>query len=341
MSKVETVRLLILFSLLLPSQSPAFADTNQAAAALNQGRADDATRILKIQLASNPHDGTAHQLLCRVFYSQELAEPAIHECEAAVADAALSEGSDESASDNYLWLGRAYGLKASRANPISAFRLAKKVAASFQRAVELDPANVAALSDLGEFYAAAPSVVGGGLDKAQQLSTRIMAVSPSKAHRLLGMIAEKQGDTTTAEAEFKKAVDAQRSPETYVDLGDFYQRHHQYDQSFAAVLMAIRLDHARDAAMVDAASILTESHRDLKLARQLLEEYLASPAKQDDAPAAKVHKQLGDLLATTGDPAGARREYESALALASNYAPAHKALQALPPLPGQTALRNP
>jgi predicted negative regulator of RcsB-dependent stress response len=40
-----------------------------------------------------------------------------------------------------------------------------------------------------------------------------------------------------------------------------------------------------------------------------------------------VHIQLGDLLAHQGDPAAAQREYAAALALASNYAPARKAMQ--------------
>ena len=61
--------------------------------------------------------------------------------------------------------------------------------------------------------------------------------------------------------------------------------------------------------------------------RKLLRDYLASPAKTDDAPAFKVHLQLGDLLKRRGDTDGAQREYAAALALASNYAPARKAAQ--------------
>ncbi len=49
-------------------------------------------------------------------------------------------------------------------------------------------------------------------------------------------------------------------------------------------------------ALVDAASILTDMHRQLDLAERLLRDYLASPAKSEDAPAFKVHEQLGDLL---------------------------------------------
>jgi Flp pilus assembly protein TadD len=64
-----------------------------------------------------------------------------------------------------------------------------------------------------------------------------------------------------------------------------------------------------------------------QLAVDLLREYLASPAKSDDAPAFKVRLQLGNLLAHHGDVASARREYAAAAALAPNYAPARKSPQ--------------
>jgi tetratricopeptide (TPR) repeat protein len=303
---------------------PALADVNRAAMALNQGHADEAAAALHTHLSDNPHDAVAHQLLCRVFYSEEMADRAVAECEAAVAD---SPAYSAIASENEMWLGRAYGMKASRANPISAFRIAKLVLAAFERSVEIDAGNVSASSDLGEYYVKAPSIVGGGLDKAENLAARMMSISATRAHRLRAMIAEKRGENETAEAEFKKAIEAERSPQTLVDLADFYQRRKQCDQSVATIRTLVRLDRARDAAIVDAASVLTACQREPKLAQELLTNYLSSPAKSDSAPAARVHVQLGDLIAKGGAPLGARREYEAALSLASEFAPARKALQ--------------
>jgi len=82
-----------------------------------------------------------------------------------------------------------------------------------------------------------------------------------------------------------------------------------------------------DAFLVDVSSLLTSMHRSPDVAVRVLREYLASPAKTDEAPAFKVHVQLGQLLAGRGDTAGAHCEYVAAVALASGYAPAKKALQ--------------
>jgi tetratricopeptide (TPR) repeat protein len=296
------------------------ADATQANALLQQGRVDEATANLREILAAQPGDAQAHQLLCRIYYAQEMADKAIHECELAATDAPTS-------SDNQMWLGRAYGFKASHANPLSALSLAVKVRIAFERAVQLDPENIHSLNDLGEFYVAAPSLIGGGLDKAQALAARMQLQFPSQAHRLLALVAEKRKETAIAEAEFCNAVAAGKTPEAYIDLGHFYQRHNRPDKMVDALQSGIATDHRKGPSLVDAASILTDAHRSPEFAETLLRAYLSSSAKTDDAPAFKVHVQLGDLLAHHGDPAAAHREYAAALALASNYAPARKAMQ--------------
>jgi tetratricopeptide (TPR) repeat protein len=312
-------RLAVLF-LLLSGARLLLADNARANTLLQQGRVEEASAVLKESLAAEPGDALAHQLLCRVYYAQEQADPAIQECE-------LAAFSDASMSDNQMWLGRAYGLKASHASLFNALSLAKKVCIAFERAVELDDENIHAMSDLGEFYVAAPGIVGGGLDKAQSLAAKMQPHYPAQSHRLLALIAEKKSNMVTAEAEFKRAVAAGRSPDAYIDLGHFYRRKHQTDKVLQTLQAAIDADHRKDAALVDAASILTEAHLSPQLAETLLRTYLSSPAKSDEAPAFKVHLQLGKLLAQRGDSTGAHREYAAAVALAPNYAPADKAMQ--------------
>jgi tetratricopeptide (TPR) repeat protein len=314
-------RIRVAFSLLLLfSVRSLLADATQANAFLQQGRVDEAAASLRGLLAANPGDGQAHQLLCRIYYAQDMGDNAIRECQ-------LAASSDPASSDNQLWLGRAYGFKASHANPLSALSLAIKVRVAFERAVQLDPENIHALNDLGEFYVAAPALIGGGLDKAQALTARMQLHFPSQAHRLLALIAEKRKEDATAEAEFSNAVAAGKTPEAYIDLGHFYERHHQPDKMVNALQSGIATDRRKGPSLVDAASILTDAHRSPELAATLLRAYLSSTAKTDEAPAFKVHLQLGDLLAHQGDPAAAHREYAAALALASNYAPARKAMQ--------------
>ncbi len=294
--------------------------------ALLEGRSDEAAGLLHATLTANPADATAHQICCRVFYAQDDADDAIHQCELAVA---YAPANSTQASDDQLWMGRAYGMKARHAGPIVGFTLARKVEASFSRAVQINPANVAALNDLGEYCGAAPFVVGGGTDKAYALAARMMPRFPGAAHHLLARIAVSDNNLPTAESEFKQAIAADRSPEAWIDLAQFYQTHERTDDALAAIKSALAVDSNHGPALVDAASILTAANRDPSLAIRCLRDYLSSHALSDAAPAFKVHLQLSRLLAASGDASGAAREVAAAAALAPAFTQTARMAQGL------------
>ena len=225
-------------------------------------------------------------------------------------------------------------MKASTANPLVAFSIARKVRDAFEHSVQLDASNLPAMSDLGEFYVAAPGVVGGGAGKARSLAARLHAVgkpdAESQSHRILAMLAEKQNDQATAEAEFRRATAGNAAP-AWIDLAAFYVRRHQPQKAAASIHTALSFEKTRGPALVDAASVLIDADQEPALARKLLEEYLDSPAKSDAAPAFKVHLQLGKLLSKDGDQISAHKQYALALDLAPNYRPARKAAQETTP----------
>lgn len=316
----------------LPAQRADFAAADRAVGrsasafqALADGRVEDAAALARASLEQNPGDAYAHQLICRAFYAQDRADEAVRECEAAVA---LPQ-TQQSASENQLWLGRAYGLKARHAGPINGFKLARRVQASFAKAVDLNPSNVAALNDLGEYYVDAPSIVGGGTDKARTLAAGMMPRFPAQAHLLLARIAVDDRDNDTAEAEFKQVIALEKNTQSWVDLAAFYQTHHRKEDAVTAVKSGLALDRTHGPAIVDAASVLIAAHQESELAEQCLRLYLVSKAKTDEAPAFKVHVELSRLLAARGLSAEAGQHMESANALAPVFARSSRQWQGL------------
>jgi tetratricopeptide (TPR) repeat protein len=298
--------------------------TERAAAeqALMRGQIDAAVASFQRIAAANPRDGQTYLLLCRSYYAEGHADEAIDACIRAVH--ALPRSSE--AQD---WMGRAYGMKAEHAGPIAGLTLALKVKAAFEAAVALDPRNGAAANDLSEFYIDAPSIIGGGLEKAAALADQVAAQLPQQAHRMRALTAEKRKDYGTAEREFRAAVEVANRPDAWADMGAYYLRRGQYDQAVQALKQCLAVDRARDASVVDAASLLGDMHREQGVAQQALREYLASDAMSDAAPVIRVHVMLGKMLAGAGDKAGAKIEFDKALEMASGYAPAKQALQEL------------
>src|SRR5512146_609150 len=122
---------------------PLFA-ADSALNLLNAGRADEAIKLLNGQITANPQNAEAYNQLCRAYYFQESYDPAIANCERAVQ-------LDPKSSIYHMWLGRTYGDKADKSGPFAAFGLAKKAVAQFEQAVQLDPRNVPARTDLAAF----------------------------------------------------------------------------------------------------------------------------------------------------------------------------------------------
>ncbi len=285
-----------------------------------QGKADAAIAQARGVLASSPRSADAHELLCLLFRSTDHFDDAAHECEAA---RDLNAGS----SAFTLELARTYGAKAAHAGALTGLRMVGRIRESFERAAQLDPKSVDALSDLGEFYVEAPGIVGGGIDKARALVGQLRPLSAERSHRLAGMIAAKAGDTKTADAEFAAELAVAHTPEAYVDLAVYARKRKDWAAAESNALLAIQKDAAHGPDTLDAAQILIDLKRRPNIAEQALRDYLAHVQTSDVMPAAHVHTLLGQLLAAQGDSAGAREQFSAALALAANYEPARKALQ--------------
>ncbi|MBE7219981.1 MAG: hypothetical protein INR64_16045, partial [Caulobacteraceae bacterium] len=180
LAPILAVAALTLSPLALPSQAPAAPDA-AALRALLEGRLNDAIPQLQLSLQQSPSPAN-ELLLCRALLSEAQLDDALPHCQAAA-------DSPSPTSAAFLWLGRVEGGRASKANALAAFGIARKVKAAFARAVELDPRNTDAVADLGEYLVEAPAIVGGGKDDARDLATRSLSTTPSAAHHILARIA--------------------------------------------------------------------------------------------------------------------------------------------------------
>jgi cytochrome c-type biogenesis protein CcmH/NrfG len=286
---------------------------------LDHGRANEGLDALSQIISQHPQNAEAYNLQCRIYMQEERWDNAISACKAAVKLAPNN-------SNYHLWLARALGEKADRVMFITAFKMARQVRQEFETAAKLDPKNADALSDLGEFYVDAPAIVGGGLDKAGKVAQQLDAFAPDHGHYIRARMAESQKDYSTAEQEYKAAIAAAKDKsDAWMDLASFYRRRQRWDEMTQAVRSGVAVDTKHGVALADGASILIRAGRDLPLARQLLEQYLASPNKSEEAPAFRVQVQLGKLLAGLGDKQGAQEQIAAAQNLARNYQPATQA----------------
>ena len=279
------------------------------------GNIDDIIRTL-----SGRTDAGSLNLLSRAYYAIEQFDNAITAGEKAV-------NLQPNNSLYHLWLGRAYGEKAAIANPFSAASLARKTKNEFEQAVKLDPAFVQARADLSEYFVEAPSIMGGGLDKARDQAVQVAKYDEATSHWILALIASKDKNLAETESQLQQAIKVAKDPSQYwMNLASFYSHHARPDDMQKAISQALAQPNKSAETYYNAAGVLFQSGKNFPAAIEYLKKYLNSGAMVEDAPAFRAHYLLGQIYEKMGNKPDASAEYKASLALASGFAPASKAL---------------
>jgi tetratricopeptide (TPR) repeat protein len=315
-AKVGVVASLLLGVALFAAATPATID---ALALLTAGPMNDFLATLM-----NRSDAESFNLRSRAYYATEQWDDAIQNSERAVSLQANE-------SQYHLWLGRAYGQKAAEiGNPLSAASLARKAKSEFEHAVELNPKNVSARSDLSEYYVEAPAIMGGGLGKARNQASELQSLDPAAAEWVRAIAAEKEKKYGEVESHLKTAIAASQNPAQYwMSLASFYARRGRLDEMQSAIESALAQPNRPAVTYFDAASELLHAGRNFPAATQYVKTYLSSGALVEDAPAFRAHYLLGQIYEKSGDRAKASAEYQASLSLASGFGRARKALDQL------------
>jgi tetratricopeptide (TPR) repeat protein len=313
----RTSRIVLILLLLTVSVTASLGDS--AKEMLAAGRIDEAIAELNGRLSFSPADAESSNLLCRAYYTLEEWDRAESLCRKAVS-------LDPQNSRFHLWLGRVYGEKADRVNFMSAAGLAGKVRGEFERAVQLNPKDVEARLDLAEFYIDAPSIVGGGEQKAREQAQTVGAVNPAREHWVYARIAEHRKDIATAEREYHQYIDVSKGDaEAWLNLALFFRHQKRFDDMEQAIVKLSQAPNPEPDVLSEASAMLERAGRRYPLAIELVNRYLAC-GPVEKAPAFRAHYLLGALLEKQGDKAGAAREYRASLSLAHNFGTAQQAL---------------
>jgi Flp pilus assembly protein TadD len=194
-------------------------------------------------------------------------------------------------------LGNVYGRRAETGSVLTAPGNAKKARQYFEQAVELDPDNREAVSNLFEYYLEAPSFLGGGIEKAENLAKRIATLDVPAGHHALAQLDRKQKRYDAAEQQLRHAAAlAPHQVGRVIDLARFLSDRGRVKESDEEFAEAARLAPNSPELLFARAETYIQQKRNLSDARQLLERYLACPLTPDDPP----RRDARTLLSQTG-----------------------------------------
>jgi tetratricopeptide (TPR) repeat protein len=123
----------------------------------------------------------------------------------------------------YYKYGGALGMKAKIGGKWVAMRLVGDMRASFEQAIILNPKHIEARWALIEFYLQLPAFVGGSEKKAQRYVNELMKISPVDGYLSKAHIDEYFKRYTSAEKNYKRAIEFGGSKNTYERLAQLYK----------------------------------------------------------------------------------------------------------------------
>ncbi|HEX5413313.1 MAG TPA: tetratricopeptide repeat protein [Terriglobia bacterium] len=288
---------------------------------LDAGKYAEAALVLQRHVANNPKDAQATLWLARSFLDLGNYDKAV-----AFGERAVNLSPD--CSESHFWLARSYGMKADTDR---SFWLARKAKVEYQRAIHLDPDNLAARRDLMEFYLQAPWILGGSRDKAEDQVQAIASRDATEGNLARGIYWRDLNRPDLADKEYGKVLKARpQQADAYFQIADFYeadQKPAQVDAAVRAVASIVPKD-PRVNYYSAVASVMKRS--DLEGAEQDLKAYLAGTPRRDDFPPhAAAHDWLGRIYEMWGRKEQAIEQYRSALRLSPDNQAARDALKRL------------
>jgi len=285
------------------------------------GKYDQAVRLLS-QISASQGDAEVHFWLGRANLKLRKYDDAIRELQEAVRI-------EPNNGRYHLWLGRAYGEKASHVSFFSSPGWARKVAQEFESAVKLSPQDMEARFDLLQFYLEAPGIVGGGRAKAEAEAKEIATAKPVQGFRARAMIYEQDKKWAEARQELTRATtEFPKEPIAFTNLADFLMDRRDYAGAESSAGKALELDQNDVKARFIQSAAAVGLKRDLPAAEKTLSGLAAGPLENADPGFEDVYYWLGRIYLEEGKTSEARQAFQTAL----TFDPEHKA--------AKTALAN-
>jgi tetratricopeptide (TPR) repeat protein len=262
---------------------------------------------------ANPNNADAQVLLTRARLQAGKPESAVDAAQKAVKLAPNNAQAQ-------FWLGNAYGSQINNVGMMSKMSMAPKLRDAFEKTVQLDPNNLDAREALLQFYVQAPSVVGGGKDKAQVQAREIAKRDPARGHLAQAQIYLSDNNTAAALKSYEAAYAAKPGDANIrLAIGIAYQQASRWNDAFKHFRAWVAQDDKAGVAWYQIGRTSALSGQLLDEGISALKKYLGMPHGPNEPQNKNAYYRLGQLYAKAGRKAEAKTAFQSALKLDPGY----------------------
>lgn len=218
------------------------------------------------------------------------------------------------------WLGNAYGSYIGEVGMLSKMSMAPKLRDAYEATIKLDPNNLDAREYLIQFYLQAPSVVGGGKDKALLQVKEIAKRDPARGHLAQAQIYLSEKNNIAALKSYEIAYAAKPADATIrLALGVAYQQSDRWNDAFKHFRAWTAQDDKAGVAWYQIGRTSVLSGQLLDEGLLALKKYLSMPHTANEPQNKNAYYRMGQLYVKSGKKPEAKLAFQSALKLDPNY----------------------
>ncbi len=296
--------------------SSALALTTQEVKTLVEARDKKALASADALTKAEPKNAEAWILLTRARLQASQAEAAIASAEKAIKLAPNN-------SQGYFFLGSAYGSRIGQVGMFSQMSMAPKIRDAFEKTVELDPNNLDAREGLLQFYLQAPSMVGGGKDKANVQASEIAKRDIARGHLARAQVFMSEKNTAAALKSYEAAYAAKPGDKNIrLAVGIGYQMAERWNEAFKHFRAWTVQDEKAGPAWYQIGRTSVLSGLQLDEGIVALQKYLGMAHAANEPQNKNAYHRLGQLYAKLGKNAEAKAALQAALKLDPKFADA-------------------
>jgi tetratricopeptide (TPR) repeat protein len=307
----------------LPLGAQPGADLGAAETAIRNGNPKAARVAAQAVLAAHPEHAEALFWLGRAAFDEGKYGEATGLFERATK-------ADPTKSRYFEWYGNALGNEAQSASKLRQPFLAKRMKPAWEKAIELDPANLDARESLIQFYTQAPGFMGGSKEKAYAMAEEIRQRDERRGIEELGKLYERDKRWADAEKVYRAGASLQSErPLMRFRLANLFVLSAQHEKAFEEYESLVRSHPGERSVLYAIGRTAALSGLRLDRGAEALQEYLAQPASRTEPTHANAYFRLGNIREKQGRAADARAAYQRVLELDPKHKDAAGALKKL------------
>ena len=224
-----------------------------------------------------------------------------------------AQESGEDTIEMSLLLTNIYAARVEQVGTLSKLGVAKKIKASMEHSLELEPDNKSALIGIVEYHLQAPGIAGGSKTEARQYILKMIELYPQRGHMMMAKLAAAEDNSEEMQTHLTKALAIDpNNTDILLGKGALEVSQEKYMDAIATYEACLAVESGNMNCLYQIGKTAQVGKVEYTKGKQAFKDFIAVHTENKNY-LAYAHYRLGNIYKQEGDKAAAKTEYQLAV----------------------------